>query len=199
MGKKAKKRAEAEKAELRRRAHHKRTLQSAVEFIDSAMADPDWYAVTCDRIMLIRCLGNMIDNLLYDTDRFIGFADVDKTTRQMVSKVRRNIDDLLDHLLRDSVKRFGARNAAAGRPEGKEFEDVSRIAAALQGLCEMYIGWFLDSPWRQAELDRLMDRLVPDDAVRARREKTLEELHRSYDETRETIARALETDMMKEV
>lgn len=188
-----------EKAELRRRAHHKRTLISALEFIDKSLADPDWYAVTCDRIMLIRCLGNMIDSLLYDTDQFIGFADVDKTTRKMVSKVRRDIDDLLDHLLRDSVKRFGARNAARGEAEGKEFEDVSRISAALQGLCEMYIGWFIESPWRQTELDRLMDRLVPDDAVKDRREKTLTELHESYDETRETIARALETDMMKEV
>lgn len=196
MAKRANRKAAEEKAELRRRAHHKRTLQAAVEFIDKAMADPDWYSVTCDRIMLLRCLGNMIDNVLYDTDKFIGFADVDKTTRQMVGKTRRCLDDLLDHLLRDSVKRFGDRNVKAGRPEGKEFEDVSKIAAALQGLCETYIGWFLDSPWRQTELDRLMDRLVPDDAVRARREKTLEELHRSYDETRDTIARALETDMM---
>jgi len=178
-------------AELKARERNKKTLEQALKFIDKSLADPEWYEITCNRICLIRCLGCMFDSLLYDVNDFIGFADIDTATRKSLSKINRQLDGLLDHILHDSVRRFGKRNTAKGLPEASEYEDVSKMSAGLQSLCELYLMWFVDTEWRQNELDKFMRRVIPDDVIKDRNKKTLEELHNSYDKTREKIINAL--------
>lgn len=186
-----KERKDAERRERLTRERSRRTLTHAVKFIDKALGNPEWYDVTCTRVMLLRCLGNMIDNILYDMDEFVNFADIDPMSRKALNKIRGSLDRLLDHLLRDSVRRFGMRNEAMGKPEADEFEDVSKMAAGMQSLCELYLMWFVETPWRQMELDKFMRRVVPDEAVAERNAKTLAELHKHYDETRKKIMDAL--------
>lgn len=178
-------------AELKAKERNKRTLTQALNFIDKSLADPEWYEITCNRICLIRCLGCMIDNLLFDVNEFVSFADIDSATRKSLSKINKQLDGLLDHLLHDSIMRFGKRNTAKGLPEASEYEDISKMSAGMQNLCELYLMWFVNTEWRQNELDKFMRRVIPDDAVRDRNTKTLAELHESYDATRNKIINAL--------
>lgn len=189
-----KERRDQERRENLTRERSRKTLMHAVKFIDKAIGDPGWYDVTCTRVMLLRCFGNMIDNILYDMDEFLDFADIDPSSRKSLNKIQSLLDRLLDHLLRDSVRRFGSRNKAMGKPEADEFEDVSKMASGMQSLCELYLMWFVETPWRQLELDKFMKRVVPDEAIAERRAKTLAELHANYDETRKKIIDALNDD-----
>lgn len=178
-------------AELKAKERNKRTLTQALNFIDKSLADPEWYEITCNRICLIRCLGCIIDNLLFDVNEFVSFADIDSATRKSLSKINKQLDGLLDHLLHDSIMRFGKRNTAKGLPEASEYEDISKMSAGMQNLCELYLMWFVNTEWRQNELDKFMRRVIPDEAVRDRNTKTLAELHESYDATRNKIINAL--------
>lgn len=178
-------------AELKAKERNKRTLTQALNFIDKSLADPEWYEITCNRICLIRCLGCMIDNLLFDVNEFVSFADIDSATRKSLSKINKQLDGLLDHLLHDSIMRFGKRNTAKGLPEASEYEDISKMSACMQNLCELYLMWFVNTEWRQNELDKFMRRVIPDEAVRDRNTKTIAELHESYDATRNKIINAL--------
>lgn len=180
-----------QKNEMRAADRNKHMLEQAVKFIDKSFSDPEWYDITCNRIMTMRCTCVMIDSLLYDINEFVGFADIDPSTRKSLSKITKQIDGMLDHLLHDSIMRFGERNKSAGKSEDDEYDGVSKMAFGMQKLCELYLMWFVDTEWRQVELDKFMKRMIPEDVVKERNKKTLEELHKHYDETRETIAKAI--------
>lgn len=181
-------------AERKKKERSRSILEKALRFIDKSMSDPEWYDITCNRIQLIRCLGCMIDSLLYDVNEFISFADIDEQTRRSLNKINRQLDGLLDHIMHDSIIRFGKRNEDKGLPAAHEYEDVHKMSAGLQNLCELYLMWFVESEWRQLELDKFMRRVVPDDAVKARNVEILKELHANYDEQRENIANALKQE-----
>lgn len=168
----------------RKADHNRQTLEHVLQFLESSIENPAEYIKTTNRIYLLRCLGNILDRTLSDIDSVMSLSDFDESSKKLMKKVSTLIDELLDRLLKYSVKTYGEETTDNNGIQTSEYEDLCKVSFSLKDLMELYLIYFVDPQdhWRLVELDKFMSNVVPPEALKVKEEHTREELHKAYDE-----------------
>lgn len=168
----------------RKADHNRQTLEHILKFLEGSIANPAEYIKTTNRIYLLRCIGNILDQTLSDIDSVISLSDFDEPSKRLMKKASSTIDELLERLLKYSVKTYGADTTDNNGIQTTEYEDLCKVSFSLKDLMELYLIYFVDPDdhWRLVELDKFMERVLPPEALKSREERTRAELHQAYDE-----------------
>ena len=184
----------AEKKELARQQKkaddNRRMLESIRRFLQNSMDNPVDYIKTTNRIYLLRCLGCIMDSILYDVDKYMNFSDFDSPSKTLLRKITANLDALLKRAREYSIRVHGADMLS----KGFNNDDVIDVSYALQELMVNFLIYFIDpeDKWRRVELDKFLDRVVTAEAVEVKAEAARAELHKLYDDKLEMINKVLD-------
>lgn len=172
-------------------ARNRATLEHILQFLEGSIANPAQYIRTTNRIYLLRCLGNILDSTITDVDDVMSLSDFDEPSKKIMKKVCGLLDELLDRLLKYSVKTYGTDNE--GSTGFTEYEDLCNVSLSLKDLMEKYLIYFAnpDDSWRRLELEKFMTRVIPPDALASREDRTRAELTAAYEGKIEMIKNAL--------
>lgn len=188
----------AEKRELARQQKkaddNRRMLESIRRFLQNSMDNPVDYIKTTNRIYLLRCLGCIMDSILYDVDKYMNFSDFDSPSKTLLRKITANLDELLKRVRDYSIRVHGADMLSKGFNKDSEYDDVIDVSYALQELMVNFLIYFIDpeDKWRRVELDKFLDRVVTAEAVEVKAEAARAELHKLYDDKLEMINKVLD-------
>lgn len=177
----------------RKADHNRQTLEHILQFLEGSIENPAEYIKTTNRIYLLRCLGNILDRTLSDIDSVMSLSDFDESSKKLMKKVSTLIDELLDRLLKYSVKTYGEETTDNNGIQTSEYEDLCKVSFSLKDLMELYLIYFVDPQdhWRLVELDKFMSSVVPPEALKVKEEHAREELHKAYDDKIKLIKNAL--------
>lgn len=188
--------AKAISREAKKKERNLKTLESILRFLKGSIDNPKQYVKTVNRVYLLRCMGCIMDSIVYDIDTVLPLSDFDTPSRNLVKKINDNLDVLLGRLRKFSISAYGEQRKADGMSEDSEYDDLAQVAYSLQELMEYYLIYFIDPEdhWRLTELDKFFKNIVPDSAVEAKAEDAKQKLIETYGDKIKMLEAVLSTN-----